>query len=154
MASEETKTLIAEAADAVRQQSYEKGIDIARQALESDGRSSDAYSVLGVALAKAGRHEEATEAFQRAVQNGAYNARNYFNLAMHYYGLGKKNDAIAMCQEAIRCDGKHRGSLELLRKLDSETHVEVAPYQTSIGDSRGNAYQYKKEEAEEAPPPF
>ena|SRR5687767_13823038 len=154
MASEDMKTLIAEAADAVRQQSYEKGIDIARTALEKDSRSSDAYAILGVAYAKAGRHDEATEAFQRAVQNGAYSARNYFNLAMHYYGLGKKNDSIAMCQEAIRCDGKHRGSMELLKKLETETHVEVAPYQTSLGDSRGTAYQYKKEEAEEAPPPF
>ena len=154
MASEDLKTLIAEAADAVRQQSYEKGIDIARQAIEMDTRSSDAYAVLGVALARASRHDEATEAFQKAVQTDPYNARNYFNLAMHYYGLGKKNDSIAMCQEAIRCNGKHRGSLDLLKKLESETHVEVAPYQTSLGDSRGTAYQYKKEEAEEAPPPF
>lgn len=154
MASEELNTLIGEAAEAVRNQSYEKGIDIARQAIEMDSRSSDAYAVLGVALAKASRHDEATEAFQRAVQTNSYNARNYYNLAMHYYGLGKKNDAISMCQEAIRCNGKHRGSIELLKKIESETHVEVAPYQTSLGDSRGNAYQYKKEEAEEAPPPF
>ncbi|MEO7453170.1 MAG: tetratricopeptide repeat protein [Fimbriimonadales bacterium] len=154
MASEELNTLINEAAEAVRQQSFEKGIDIARQAIELDSRSSDAYSVLGVALAKASRHDEATDAFQKAVQTGAYNARNYFNLAMHYYGLGKKNDAIAMCQEAIRCNGKHRGSMELLKKLETETHVEVAPYQTSLGDSRGNAYQYKKEDADEGPPPF
>lgn len=154
MASEELKTLIEEAANAVREQSFEKGIDIARTALELDSRSTDAYSVLGVALAKAGRVEEATEAFQRAVQTGPYGARNYYNLAMHYYGMGQKTDSIAMCQEAIRCNGKHRGAAELLRKLESETHVEVAPYQTSLGDSRGNAYQYKKEEAEEAPPPF
>jgi tetratricopeptide (TPR) repeat protein len=154
MASEELKQLIEEAAEAVRAQSFEKGIDIARQALEMDGRSTDAYSVLGVALAKAGRVEEATDALQRAVQTGPYTARNYYNLAMHYYGMGQKSDAIAMAQEAIRCDGKHRGSAELLRKLEDETHVEVAPYQTSLGDSRGTAYQYKKEEAEEAPPPF
>ena len=154
MASEELKQLIEEAADAVRAQSFEKGIDIARQALEVDSRSTEAYSVLGVALAKAGRVEEATDALQRAVQTGPYTARNYYNLAMHYYGMGQKSDAIAMAQEAIRCDGKHRGSTELLRKLEDETHVEVAPYQTSIGDSRGTAYQYKKEEAEEAPPPF
>jgi tetratricopeptide (TPR) repeat protein len=154
MASEELKQLIEEAADAVRAQSFEKGIDIARQALEVDSRSTEAYSVLGVALAKAGRVDEATDALQRAVQTGPYTARNYYNLAMHYYGMGQKSDAIAMAQEAIRCDGKHRGSTELLRKLEDETHVEVAPYQTSIGDSRGTAYQYKKEEAEEAPPPF
>jgi tetratricopeptide (TPR) repeat protein len=154
MASEDLKALIDEAADAVRQQSYEKGIDLARQAIEMDPRNTDSYAVLGVSLAKAGRHEEATEAFQRAVQTGPYSARNYYNLAMHYYGLGQKNDAIAMCQEAIRCNGKHRGSSDLLKKLESETHVEVAPYQTSLGDSRGTAYQYKKEEAEEAPPPF
>ena len=154
MASEELKQLIEEAAEAVRAQSFDKGIDIARQALEVDSRSTEAYSVLGVALARAGRVEEATDALQPAVQTGPYTARNYYNLAMHYYGMGQKSDAIAMAQEAIRCDGKHRGSTELLRKLEDETHVEVAPYQTSIGDSRGNAYQYKKEEVEEAPPPF
>jgi tetratricopeptide (TPR) repeat protein len=154
MASEDLKSLIEEAATAIREQSFEKGIDIARQALEVDSRSTDAYSVLGVAFAKAGRVDEATDAFQRAVQTGPYTARNYYNLAMHYYGMGKKNDAIAMCQEAIRCNGKHRGSSDLLRKLEDETHVEVAPYQTSLGDSRGNAYQYKKDEPEEAPPPF
>lgn len=154
MASEDLKSLIEEAATAVREQSFEKGIDIAKQALEVDSRSTDAYSVLGVAFAKAGRVDEATDALQRAVQTGPYSARNYYNLAMHYYGMGKKNDAIAMCQEAIRCNGKHRGSANLLRKLEDETHVEVAPYQTSLGDSRGNAYQYKKDEPEEAPPPF
>lgn len=154
MASEDLQTLINEAAEAVRAQSFEKGIDIARQAIETDVRNTDAYAVLGVALAKAGRVDEATEAFQRAVQTGPYNARNYYNLAMHYYGMGQKPDAIAMCQEAIRCNGKHRGSLDLLKKLENETHVEVAPYQTSLGDSRGTAYQYKKEEDEEAPPPF
>jgi hypothetical protein len=72
---------------------------------------------------------------------------------MHYYGMGNKADAISMCQEAIRCDGKHRGATELLKKLESETHVQIAPYQTSLGDARGTAYTYKKEEPDE-PPPF
>ncbi len=154
MSTEQVQQLVTEAADCVRNQDYEKAIDLARQALDIDGRRDDAYSVLGVALARLGRIEEATDALQRAVQTAPYNPRNYYNLAMHYYGMGEKADAISMCQEAIRCDGKHRASHELLKKLEAETHVQVAPYQTSLGDQRGGAYTYKKDKAEEEPPPF
>lgn len=152
MSNEQVQQLVKEAADSVRGQDFDKAVELSRQALEIDGRRDDAYSVLGVALARLGRIEEATDALQRAVQTAPYNARNYYNLATHYYGMGDKADAISMCQEAIRCDGKHRGAAELLKKLESETHVQVAPYQTSLGDNRGAAYHYKKEQTEE--PPF
>ncbi|MGI8923274.1 MAG: tetratricopeptide repeat protein [Fimbriimonadales bacterium] len=153
MSTDQVKQLITEASNHVREQNFEKAVEIARQALEVDSRNYDAYGVLGVAFARLGRIEEATDAFQRAVQTAPYSARSYYNLGMHYYGMGEKADAISMCQEAIRCDGKHRGALELLKKLESETHVQVAPYQTSLGDARGSAYQYKKGELDE-PPPF
>ena len=155
MSSDAAKQLVTDAADYVRSQQFDKGVDAARQALELDHRSSEAYTVLGVALSRLGRIEEATDAFRRAIQTNSYSARNYFNLAMHYYGMGQKNDAISMCQEAIRCDGKHKNAHDLLKKLESETHVEVAPYTTSIGDQRGSAYHYKKDEPKnDEPPPF
>ncbi|HET6644014.1 MAG TPA: tetratricopeptide repeat protein [Fimbriimonadales bacterium] len=153
MPTPEVQQLIESAADHVRKQEFDQAADQARHAIDQDPRSSDAYGILGIAMARTGRIDEATEAFQRAVQTAPYSARSYYNLAMHYYGMGNKADAISMCQEAIRCDGKHRGATELLKKLESETHVQIAPYQTSLGDARGTAYTYKKEEPDE-PPPF
>jgi Flp pilus assembly protein TadD len=150
--SDQIKQLVADAAEQVRQGHFEAGLEAARRALEVDSRSSDAYGVLGVSLARLGRYDEATDAFQRAIQTNSYSARNYYNLAMHYYGLGNKSDAISMCQEAIRCDGKHRNAHDLLKKLEGETKIEIAPYQTSLGDQRGTAYTYKKDETVEEPP--
>jgi Flp pilus assembly protein TadD len=152
--SNQSNQLVTEAAEAARAEQFDKAANVAREALELDPRNSDAFSVLGVALARLGRLDEATEAFQRAVQQGPYVARNYYNLAMHFYGMGNKKDALSMCQEAVRCDGKHRAALELIRKLESETHVEVAPYTTSLGDQRGAAYRYKEDSKPDEPPPF
>lgn len=146
MAADQIQQLVTEASDSVRKQDFENAVDLSRQALEADPRNSDAYSVLGIALARLGRLEEATDAFQRAIQQAPYSARNYYNLAMHHYGQGNKKDAISMAQEAIRCDGKHRNAIDLLKRLEKETHVEVAPYTTSLGDSRGAAYRYKEDE--------
>jgi tetratricopeptide (TPR) repeat protein len=143
MSAEESKNLVDQAVANIRSEKYDEAIQLARQALDEDGRSTDAWSTLGIAYAKANRSDEATDAFQRAIQTSPYSARNYFNLASLYYGMGRKTDAIAMCQEAIRCDGKHRNSIDLLKRLEAETHTEVAPYQTSLGDTRGSAYHYK-----------
>lgn len=153
MSSDQVTALVKEASESIRNQQFEGALDLARQALEIDSRHADAYNIMGVAYSQLGRTEEATEAFQRAVQQAPYSARNYYNLARHYYQLGNKKDAISMCQEAIRCDGKHRNSAELLKKLESEVHVEVAPYTTSLGDNRGSAYQYKKEKSAEGQEP-
>src|SRR5262249_886491 len=119
--SDQAKQFVTEATDLARQGQFDKAIDAAKQALEHDQRNSDAYSVLGVSLARVGRYDEATDAFQRAIQTNPYGARGYYNLAMHFYGMGNKADAIAMCQEAIRCDGRHKNAADLLKKLDTET---------------------------------
>lgn len=151
------KELVAQAVEKFENGDLDGAIDYARQAIDADSRYSDGFSVLGVALAQAGREEEATEAFQRAIQTSPYSATHYYNLALHYYHGGHKNDAMTMAQEAIRTDGKHRRAIALLKKLEEESHVEIAPYTTSLGDQRGSAYRYKEDAPEspdgiEAPP--
>ena len=140
--AETAKDLISHAVDKIRSGQPEMAIDLARQAIDADPRASDAYTTLGVALKETGKVEEARAAFQQAIQTGPYNASAYYNLALFYYEQGLKGDAVSMAQEAIRTDGRHKRSIELLKRLDSEMHVEVAPYTTSIGDNRGSAYRY------------
>lgn len=149
MSQDPVNPAITKTIDKLKAGEYEAAIEDARSILESDQRNSEAWSLLAISYAKTGRTDEATEAFQKAIQTGPYVARNYYNLAMHYLALGQRVDAVSMCQEAIRCDPKHKGANEMLKKLESEMHVEVAPYTTSLGDNRGSAYHYKKEEKKE-----
>jgi Flp pilus assembly protein TadD len=145
MADSPAKSLVEQAVANFETGDLDQAIDLARQAIDADHRYADGYSILGVSLAQAGREDEALTALQKAVQSSPYNPSHYYNLALHHYFKGNKNDAIAMAQEAIRTDGKHRRANALLKTLEKETHVEVAPYTTSIGDSRGGAYKYKAE---------
>ncbi|MCW5946686.1 MAG: tetratricopeptide repeat protein [Fimbriimonadales bacterium] len=148
MSDTSAKELVTQAVDRFESGDLDGAIDLARQAIDSDSRNADGFSVLGIALAQAGREEEATEALQRAIQTSPYTASHYYNLALHHYHAGHKNDAMSMAQEAIRTDGKHRRAIALLKMLEEQTHVEVAPYTTSLGDNRGSAYRYKAEESE------
>lgn len=156
MSQERSLELVKLAVNALQAGNVEEGLEFARQAVDEDPRYSHAHQILGIALAKAGKAEEATEAFRRGVQTNPYDPSAYYNLALHYYNTGDKSAAMAMCQEAIRCDAKHARSIDLLKKIEAETHVEVAPYLTSLGDRR-SAYRYKEEKKEgditDLPPP-
>jgi predicted Zn-dependent protease len=156
MSLEKSEELVKLAVNALQAGKLEECLELARQAVDEEPRNSHAHQILGVALAKSGKADEATEALRRGVQTNPYDPSAYYNLALHYYNLGDKPAAMAMCQEAIRCDAKHARSIELLKKIEAETHVEVAPYLTSLGDRR-SAYRYKEERKEgelsEPPPP-
>lgn len=145
MAESEATPLVQQSAEYYQAGKFEEALNAARQAIELDARLTDAYTVLGVALSGLERHEEAVSAFQKAIQVSPYNTSAYYNLALQHYNMGHKNDATAMAQEAIRTDGKHKRALELMKKLETELHVEVAPYQTSLGDDRGAAYRYEND---------
>ncbi len=145
MAESEATPLVQQSSDLYQSGKFEEALNTARQAIEMDPRLSDAYTVLGVSLSGLERDEEAVSAFQKAIQVSPYNTSAYYNLALQHYKMGHKNDATAMAQEAIRTDPKHKRSLELVKKLDTELHVEVAPYQTSLGDDRGAAYRYQED---------
>lgn len=143
--SEQSQEIISQAVESYQAGRLDDAIQLARQAIDLDERDASAYSMLGVCLSQAGRFDEATEALQRAIRSAPYVATHYYNLALHYNRMGEKHDAISMCQEAIRTDGKHRRAHELLRRLETETKVEIAPYTTSLGDQRGSAYRYGAE---------
>ena len=145
MAESEATPLVQQSADHYQAGRFEEALNSARQAIEIDERLTDAYTVLGVALSGLERNEEAVSAFQKAIQVSPYNTSAYYNLALQHYQMGYKNDATAMAQEAIRTDGKHKRAIELMKKLETELHVEVAPYQTSLGDDRGAAYRYQND---------
>ncbi len=152
MSLEKSEELVKLAVKALQEGKLEESLEFASQAVNEEPRHSHAHQILGIALAKSGKNEEATEALRRGVQTNPYDPSAYYNLALHYYNLGDKSAAMAMCQEAIRCDAKHARSVELLKKIEAETHVEVAPYLTSLGDRR-SAYRYKKEDEPSEPPP-
>ena len=149
MSTEQAQKLVKEAVTGLRSGDYEKAAELANQAVGLDERYSEAHSIFGIALARIGRTDEATKALQMAIQTGPYQARNYYNLAMHYADTGYKNDGISMCKEAIRCDGNHKAAQALLKRLETETHIQAAPYMTSIGEQQPATYRYKKEESEQ-----
>jgi Flp pilus assembly protein TadD len=140
--SEKSKELVIQAVEKFQQGKLDDAVNLAREAIDAESKASEGYSILGIALAAQGKTDEATVALQTAIRNSPYSATHYYNLGLHYYSNGEKSDAYSMAQEAIRNNSKHKQSNELLKILEKELHVEVAPYQTSLGEEV-NAYKYR-----------
>lgn len=143
--SEQAKELVVQAVERYQQGKLDDAVNLAREAIDLAPRSSECFSILGIALAAQGNNEDATVALQTAIRNSPYSAQHYYNLGLHYYALGQKTDAYSMAQEAVRNQSKHKNSNELLKVLEKELHQEVAPYQASLGEEV-NAYRYKGED--------
>ena len=142
MAEDQAKQFLDQAVNSLRNQQFETAIDFARQAVDLDPQSADAYGVLGIALSRANRPDEATEALQKAIQATPSSAKAYYNLAAHFYAIGEKRDALSIAQEAVRCDPSHKAASDLANRIEQETRTEAAPYMTSAGEEGRSPYDY------------
>ncbi|HEX7285706.1 MAG TPA: tetratricopeptide repeat protein [Candidatus Angelobacter sp.] len=90
---------------------YDKGIEMARKAVETQPDSPRPKTGLGQMLTAKGnlysqmrRFDDAIAAFQEAAQLAAYPALPYFNLCATYYNTNRMEDAVMACDKAISSD--------------------------------------------------
>lgn len=119
MSEEQVKQFVDQATQSLQGGNFEEALNLVEQAIALDERYSEAYVLKGIALSQLSRPDEATAAFRNAILHGPYNAKAYFNLAVHYYALGQEVQAEEMAREAVRIDPKHGGARELVSRIES-----------------------------------
>lgn len=118
MADERAAEFIRQALEHLRADRFPQAAEFARQAIELDPSSGEAYGALGVALAQMGRTAEATDAFKRSVELLPGDAKLRYNLAAHLFRTGDQEGALREVRAALEIQPSHRSALELLRQLE------------------------------------
>lgn len=122
MSQEQAKAFIEQATQSIQSGQFSQALELADQAIALTPDDSEAQILRGIALSQTQRPDEASEAFRRAITLSPYNAKAYFNLAVHLYGTGQKIEALEMAREAASIDVKHGGARELATRIESEMH--------------------------------
>jgi tetratricopeptide (TPR) repeat protein/SAM-dependent methyltransferase len=80
---------------------FREGIELARRSLASDPRQPRAHNLLGMALSRVGRHEEALASFDHAILHQPDFADAHGNRASALMELGRVADAVAGYERAV-----------------------------------------------------
>jgi tetratricopeptide (TPR) repeat protein len=87
-----------------RRLKFAEAEDLAQKAIAAGDHSPEAWSNLGIARAGANRHEEAVQAFDRALYYDSSYTMGWFNKAASFYRLKKYDEALEACDEALKLD--------------------------------------------------
>ena len=109
--------------------------EFARKAIAIDGQSAEAWANLGIALTKMACHEEALQAYDRALGCNPGYARAWLNKAVALLELKRYDEALQACEEALKRDPNqhellHKKSL-ILKELGKLAEARKA-YLTSL----------------------
>ena len=117
-------------------------LDLADQALMLSPGMGDAENLRGVALSQSGQPRAAEEAFLRAAKSMPTSAKPLYNLGVHFYGLGRK-------QEALEREPGHSQAFALQTLIqDGSPKLNPEPRSSPVflaleDDSYGNDYRYE-----------
>lgn len=120
MSEEQAKQFLEQATQSLQSGQFQQALDLAEQSITMK-ETDEAFILKGISLSQLGRPDEATQALRRAITLGAYNPKAYYNLAVHYYAQGQKNEALEMAREAVRIDSKHAGARDLVTRIEAES---------------------------------
>jgi tetratricopeptide (TPR) repeat protein len=82
---------------------HDKGVAEAERGVELNPNSAEAYDLLGMTLAFAGRSEEAIPMYKKAIRlEPLAPGKYYYHLGAAYLRTGQCAEAIAACEEAVR----------------------------------------------------
>ncbi len=119
MSDEQAKQFLEQATQSLQSGQFQQALDLAEQAIAL--KENDESQILkGIALSQLNQPDGATTAFRRAITLNAYNPKAYYNLAVHYYAQGQRNEALEMARETVRIDSKHAGARDLVARIDAE----------------------------------
>jgi tetratricopeptide (TPR) repeat protein len=88
----------------IRRQKFAEAEELAQKAIAAGDQSPEAWSNLGIAQAGANRHEEAVQAFDRALYHDPSYTMGWFNKAASLYWLKRYDEALLACDEALKLD--------------------------------------------------
>lgn len=112
---------------AVQTGRYSEALPLVDQALALDPNNFEAYVVRGIALSQTNQPDEATSSFLRAIELNPSTPKPFYNLAVHYYGLGRREPALDMARKANAVDPSHEGSRSLSLKIEQELGMAAGP---------------------------
>ena len=98
----------------IRQNKLDEAAASARRAEQFSGGNSEAVSLAAYALAKSGRRDEAVSELEKLRSRAAERYVPAYNLAMIHNGLGQRDQAIQLLEEAL----KTRDARMILLKVD------------------------------------
>lgn len=79
----------------------------ARQAIALEDQSPEAWLNVGLAQAATNRHEEALQAYDRALQGKSASGRTWLNKAMTLLELKRYDEALLACDQALKLNPDH-----------------------------------------------
>lgn len=120
MSEEQAKQFLDQATQSLQSGQFQQALDLVDQAIALHETNSEAHILRGIALSQTGQPDAATDAFRRALMLSPHSAKAYYNLAVHYYSLGRKPEALEMAREAVRSDSQHAGAKDLVARIESE----------------------------------
>ncbi len=120
MNAEVRDQFIKQARECLKNRQYVEASEFAQQAVEIDPNSGDAYMLLGASLSNADVPDEAADALMAAIRINPTSAKARYNLAVHFYRNGWKNEAYETAKLALSLDDRHAPSRELLRQIEAE----------------------------------
>jgi tetratricopeptide (TPR) repeat protein len=95
----------------------QRALTLASRAREMLPKSGEASLVIGLALAKLGRHREATQAFDESLRHQPRNADTHYNKGLSLEELHEWRQAETEYERAIALDAAHAVSLARLASL-------------------------------------
>jgi tetratricopeptide (TPR) repeat protein len=120
MSNEQAQSFLDQAKEAIQAGQFAAALPLADQCLALDPSNSEAYSVRGVALSQTNQPEEAVAAFRSAIELQPTAVKPHFNLAVHLYGLGRKEEALGEAQAALGIEPGHAGARDLVVRIQQE----------------------------------
>jgi Flp pilus assembly protein TadD len=98
----------------IRQNNFDEAVASARRAEQFSGGNSEAISLAAYALAKSGRRDEALSELEKLKSRAAERYVPAYNLAMIHNGLGRRDEAIQLLEDARQS----RDARMILLKVD------------------------------------
>lgn len=139
MANPQAQRYAQQATYALQQGELAQALSFIEQAIGIEPASADAHVIRGVILAQLRRPDEASDAFNEAIRLAPNDPKGYYNLAVHYNGLGRTQEALDLARRALSLDPRHAASAALVHQLEAgptfQTPSMSPPPETRTGFS-------------------
>jgi tetratricopeptide (TPR) repeat protein len=111
------KEILEEASRALELERYQVVLEKTHELIELNVYLVDAYTLKGIALAKLDRNDDATIAFQKAIECDQLSAKAHYNYATHLFYIGRMTESRRELDVVLTLNPKFDGADELQEAL-------------------------------------